>query len=216
MILAHQVRTIWVIVGKWVWDADMPGALVVEEMGLGKTFTLFAVAMLCKLVTERVVLGLPMSILWGNTLEGWAIVPHNDIPSIVGETQKWYPLQRLNSVPCHLLEIQSTQSHGHAALKSAHKPIMVVTIPGVAKTFKTVIHKTTQGIDFKLVNLVYAENASFTHEDPIISIDKPENQCNIHLVWCDSLISRGKRSSYGRLSHWSWSLGYLMSLIGPR
>jgi len=52
--LAHQVWAIWFIVRRWVWDADMPGALVADEMGLGKTFTSVAVAMLCKLVTEKV------------------------------------------------------------------------------------------------------------------------------------------------------------------
>jgi len=67
--LAHQVWAIWLIVRRWVWDADMPGALVADEMGLGKTFTSVAEAMLCKLVTEKVVMGLPLSILWGNTLE---------------------------------------------------------------------------------------------------------------------------------------------------
>jgi len=61
--LAHQVWAIWFIVRRWVWDADMPGALVADEMGLGKTFTLVAAAMLCKLLTEKVVMGLPLSIL---------------------------------------------------------------------------------------------------------------------------------------------------------
>ena len=60
--LAHQVWAIWFIVRRWVWDADMPGALVADEMGLGKTFTSVAAAMLCKLVTEKVVMGLPLSI----------------------------------------------------------------------------------------------------------------------------------------------------------
>ena len=67
--LAHQVWAIWFIVRRWVWDTDMPGALVVDEMGLGKTFTSVGAAMLCKLVTEKVVMGLPLSIVWGNTLE---------------------------------------------------------------------------------------------------------------------------------------------------
>ena len=49
--------------------ADMPGALVADEMGLEKTFTSVATAMLCKLVIEKVVMGLPLSIVWGNTLE---------------------------------------------------------------------------------------------------------------------------------------------------
>jgi hypothetical protein len=47
----------------------MPEALVVAEMGLRKTFTSVAAAMLCKLVTEKAVMGFPLSILWGNTLE---------------------------------------------------------------------------------------------------------------------------------------------------
>ena len=40
-----------------------------DEMGLGKTFTSVAVAMLCKLVTEKVVMWLPLYSLWGNTFE---------------------------------------------------------------------------------------------------------------------------------------------------
>ena len=102
---AHQVGAIWFIVRRWVWDADMPGALVADEMGLGKTFTSVAAAMLCKLVTEKVVMGLPLSILWRNTLEEWVMLAHNDFPGIVGEEREWYPLQRLNSVLHRLLEI---------------------------------------------------------------------------------------------------------------
>jgi hypothetical protein len=67
--LAHQVWAIWFIVRRWVWDSDMPGALVPDEMGLGKTFTSVAAAMICKLLTEKVVMGLPLLILWGNTLQ---------------------------------------------------------------------------------------------------------------------------------------------------
>ena len=103
--LAHQVWAIWFIVRRRVWDADMPGALVADEMGLGKTFTSVASAMLCKVVTEKVVMGLPLSILWGNTLEEWVILAHNDVPGIVSVEREWYPLQSLNSVPRRLLEI---------------------------------------------------------------------------------------------------------------
>ena len=34
MFLVHQVLAIWFIVSRWVWVADMPGALVADEMGL--------------------------------------------------------------------------------------------------------------------------------------------------------------------------------------
>jgi len=205
--LAHQVWGIWFIVRRWVWDADMPGALVADEMGLGKTFTSVAAAMLCKLVTEKVVMGLPLSILWGNTLEEWVILAHNDFPGIVGAEREWYPLQQLNSVPRGLLEIQTTPPHGDPAIISAHEPIFVVTMPGVAETFKTVIDEMTHGTDFKIVNLFHAENANLTHEDLNTSIHEPENRWNIHLVSYDTLTSRAKLSSNGRLSHCAWSFG---------
>jgi len=84
-------------------------------------------------------MGLPLSILWGNMLEEWVILADNDFPGIVGEVREWYPLQRLNSVPRRLFEIQTTLPHGHPALVLAHEPILVVRMPGVAETFKTVI-----------------------------------------------------------------------------
>jgi hypothetical protein len=72
--LAQQIWAIRFVMRRWVWDADMPGALVADEMGLGKTFTPVAVAMLCNLVTEKVAMGLPLSMLWGYTLEEWVIL----------------------------------------------------------------------------------------------------------------------------------------------
>jgi hypothetical protein len=205
--LAHQVWAIWFIVRRWGWDADMPGALVEDEMGLGKTFTSVAAAMLCKLVTEKVVMGWPLFILWGNTLEEWVILAHNNFPGIVGEERESYPLQRLNSVPSRLFGIQTTPPHWNPALISAHEPILVVTMPGVAETFKTVINEMTHGTNFKLVNSLHAESANLTHEDLNTSIEEPENRSNIHLVSYDTLTSMAKPSSKGRLSHCAWSFG---------
>jgi len=56
---------IWQIMRSWVWDADMAGAMAVDEMGLRKTFTLVPAAMICKLATEKVVLGLPLVLATG-------------------------------------------------------------------------------------------------------------------------------------------------------
>jgi hypothetical protein len=185
----------------------MPGALVADEMGLGKTFTSVAAAMLCKLLTEKVVMGLQLSILWGNTLDEWVILADNDFPGIVGKERQWYPLQRLNSVPRRMLEIEITPPHGHPALVSAHEPILVVTMPWVAEMFKTVIDEMTQGTNFKLINLFHPENANLTHKDLNTSIDEPENRWNIHLVSCNTLTSRAKPASNGRLSNCSWRFG---------
>jgi hypothetical protein len=83
--LAHQAWAIWFIVRRWVWDTDIPEALVADEMGLAKTFTSVAAAMICKLLTEKVVMELPLSVLWGNTLEEWVNLPQNDVPGIIDD-----------------------------------------------------------------------------------------------------------------------------------
>jgi hypothetical protein len=110
-------------------------------------------------------------------------------------------------VPCRLLAIQTTPPHRHPALVSAHEPILVVTMSRVAETFKTVIDEMTHGCEFKLVNLLHSENADLTHEVLNTSLDVPENRWNIHLVSYDTLTSRAKPSSNGRLSHCLWSFG---------
>jgi len=137
------------------WDADMPGALVGDEMSLGKTFASVAAAILCFLVTEKAVMGLPLSMLWGNTLEERVMLAHNDLPSIVGEDREWYVVQILNSVPRCLLEIQTTRSHRHPAWILALQPISVVTMPGMAETFKPAIDEMTHVTDFILINLLH-------------------------------------------------------------
>jgi len=143
----------------------------------------------------------------GNTLEEWVILAQNNFPGMVGEERVWYPLQRLNSVPRHLFKIQTTPPHRDPVLLLAQEPIMVVTMPGVADTFKTVINKMTHGIDSKRVNLLLAENVTLTQQDQKTSIHGLENRWNIHLVSGDGLTSRAKPSSNGRLSHCWWSFG---------
>jgi hypothetical protein len=110
----------------------------------------------------------------------------NQFPGIVGEDREWFPLQRLTYVPRHLLKILTTPLHGDPALISAKEPILVVTMPGVAETFKTVIDKMTPGTDFKVVNLLHSEIENLTHRDLNANIDEPENQSKIHLVSYDT------------------------------
>jgi hypothetical protein len=69
----------------------------------------------------------------------------------VTEEREWYRLQELKPVPHRLLEIQSKPPLRHPELISALDPIVVVTMPGVAETFKSVIDEMTHGTDFKLL-----------------------------------------------------------------
>ena len=127
-----------------------------DEMGLGfgyargtggrlnwswEDFYLRAVAMICKLLTEKVVVGLLQSILWGNTLEEWVNVAQNTYLRMIGTEGEWNPSEKLNSVPHHVLEIQTTPPLGHPALTSAVERMLVVTIPSELETFKSVIDR---------------------------------------------------------------------------
>jgi len=110
----------------------MPGALVSDETDLGSTSTSVAVSMICKLLTEKIVMGLSLFILCRTTLEGWVNQAQNNYPRIIGAERKWYLLQRLNWAARHPIQIQSTPPERHPALTAALVPVMPVTIPGVA------------------------------------------------------------------------------------
>jgi len=83
-------------------------------------------------------------------------------------------------------EFQTTPPQGHPAFKSALDLILVVTMPRVAETFKSIIKEKTYSTNFKLVKLLHAENANITHSDRNSSIDVPENRWNIHVVSYDT------------------------------
>jgi hypothetical protein len=185
---------------RWVSDADMPGAMVADEMGVGKTTALVAAAIICKLLTENIVMGLPLSILWENSLAEWVNMVQNDFPGIIGDERERYPLRRYNSVPCHLIVTHQIPPQGHPVLTSALEPIQVVTMPGVAEKYKNVIDEMKFATDFKLNNLLHVDNVNLTHADLNTSLDEPENRWNIHLVLYDTLTSRAKPSSNGQLT----------------
>jgi hypothetical protein len=71
-----------------VWDTDMLGALVADERGTGKTVTSVAAAMICKLVTDIVLIGLPLSILCGSTLKEWVNLAQSDFQGNIGHEQE--------------------------------------------------------------------------------------------------------------------------------
>jgi len=106
----HQVSAISFNMGRWVWNSDIPGVLVTEDMCLGETFTSLAVAMICKSQTEKVVLGLLQWMLGGNTFHEWVLMAQNNYPGNIGEELVWYPLKKLISETCHLLVIETTSA----------------------------------------------------------------------------------------------------------
>jgi len=93
---------IWLIFRILAWNLHMPGALVADDMGIGKTFTAVVAALRCTLQTEMVVKWLSQSIWCGNTLEEWVSMAQKDNSGIIVEEWEWYPLQRWQSVPCYL------------------------------------------------------------------------------------------------------------------
>ena len=79
-------------------------------------------------------------------------------------------------MPHRLSEIQSTPPQGHPVPTAAFEPILMVTMPGVAETFKSFINEMPYRTNFKLINLLYTENGNHTHEDLNTNIDELENR----------------------------------------
>jgi len=199
-----------------VWDADKPEALGADEMGLGKTFTSVAAAMVRKLVTKKVVMSLPLSILWGNTLEEWVMLADNNFPGIVSEEWQWYSLQRLYSFTLLLLDIQKTPPHKHPALISAHESIVVVKLRTDAETVTSVIDEMTHRINFKLVILLHYRNMYLTRDELNTSVDMPEHRSKIHLAAYDTLHPGRNHQAMAESPTVCEVLGFWMSLIDTR
>jgi hypothetical protein len=93
----------------------------------------------------------------------------------------------------------------HSALTAPFELLLVVTMPGVAVTFKSVIDEMTYGSKFKLVNLLQMDNARLTHKNLNTSIDTPANLWNNSLVSYHTSTSGAKLSTNHQLSQCSWS-----------
>jgi len=63
----------------------MPGVLVVDELGHGEAFTSVAAAMICKLLTEKVMMRLPLLIFSENTVEEWVNIAQNNYHGIISK-----------------------------------------------------------------------------------------------------------------------------------
>jgi hypothetical protein len=70
-------------------------------------------------------------------------------------------------------------------------------MPRVAETFKTVLDKITYGTNFKLLNLLAAENANHTHQNPNTCIEELVTRWHIYLVLRSTSISTTKPSNKG-------------------
>jgi hypothetical protein len=95
-------------------------------------------------------------------------------------------------VPFGLIQIKNTPPQCHPALTSAHELILVVTMPAIVETFKSVLDKMTYATDFKVINLLHVANANLILDDLNTRIDEQENLWNIFLVSYNTLTSRTK------------------------
>lgn len=186
---------------------------MVDEMGLGKMFPLMAVAMIWNL-TQKVDLGLALSLLWEHTLQERVHMAQNNCPGITNEQQKLNPLQRPNSLPQPHLGIQRTEPQGNPGLTSVLELMIVVAMPAVTERFISVINKMTYGTNLKLMNILPAECVNFSHRGLNTGIKQSRNRWNIHLAFYVTLTSRAKLSSHSQLTNCEWSFEILMSLIG--
>ena len=88
-------------------------------MGLGNTCTSWAAAMICRLLSVMIDVGLLQSVLYMNTLDEWVKMAQSDCLRIIRKEQESFSLYRPISVPHQLDEIQTTSPRIHTAIPSA-------------------------------------------------------------------------------------------------
>jgi len=59
MFVVNKVWAMWLNVWEWIVNADNPGVLAADDLGFGKRFPSVSVTIICKLMSELVVLRLP-------------------------------------------------------------------------------------------------------------------------------------------------------------
>jgi len=69
---------------------------VVNHNVLSTMFTSVAAAIICKLLTKLVVVGQPLAIMWGNTVQEWGNLTQVHNPLTISTELDWYSFQKLN------------------------------------------------------------------------------------------------------------------------
>lgn len=128
--------------------------------------------MICQSLTEKDVKGLPLSIMKGKIFYKRLNVPQKEFPWNISNKLKWFPLQKLNSVPRHVLSIKTTLPQRPHVLTSALLSILVVKITRMAEMFKPGIDKMIEGTNLKLITLLNVKHANLTHKDLLTDIHK--------------------------------------------
>jgi len=182
-------------------------------MGLGKTCTLVAAAMICKLLAGNVVVGLPLSIMWVITIDEWVNLAKNNYHATFSDIWEWYLLQRLNSVPNYILEIQTALLVRHPAPKSPHELILLVTMCRVTERFRRGMNEITYETKYNLVNWFAGENVNFNNKNLNTTIVKLEYRCHIHLILFDTSISERIFQAMANFHTVFGDIGFLIGLI---
>jgi len=192
-----------------VWDSDVPGVLVPDDMGHPKMYTWEAAAMICKLLAEKGAVGMALLLGWGSTHEERVNKPQNDYYRIVYDEWELYTLLRLISVSCCLLEMQKTPSLGNPFHVSAVEPILVFLRAGAAETCKIVPNGIPCGNNVKLRNMIGAENLIFANDILTACIHMADKTSNIDHFPSGTIPCRVKPSCSSQLSENPWSFQIL-------
>jgi len=102
--------------------------------------------MTSKLLSEKIVVQLLLSIVWGNQAQ-------NDYSRMMGAKCKWCSMPTLNSVPYYLFDIQTTPPQLYTVHPLALWSIVRVRMPGVSEMCHSVIKNVPKWDGFETIKL---------------------------------------------------------------
>jgi len=173
-------------------------------------------AIVYKLLTEKIIVELLLTMLWGNTLDEWVNIAQDSNPDNISDAWESYPMQTLITGHHYVSDNQTTPSLCHPTLTSALEAILMVTFAAVRDTFKIVIDGWTAETWYTLVDAIDAENPDYTNGYVNTCINKLGWQWSIHIASYNMIQFRAGRLSNGQLSNVSSSLGIFDNSGGYR
>ena len=213
--LSHQVWAIWFIVRRWIFDYDLPGALVADEMGLGKTFTVLAAALYAKSLTEELLTEPEsrLSVLHNRTLAEWRQEEELDFERIPDIQRTWYPCSHRFPVPRRLLQLAATsiESEEDPSHIAPWHPVLCVVLPSVRETFVRALEGITQGTSFAIRDLGKDQGPDITQVQLNFSREYPKRRWDIHVVTYNMFTERAQKNPSGSVPQltqgvWSWGI----------
>ena len=160
--LIYQIWAIWFIVRCWVFDVGLPGVLLADSMGLGKTFTVLVAALYAKVVSNEIMSNkkYKLPFLFKRTLRQWRQDVEQGFPGLSLVHRGWYPCTHVRPPLRRLFQLFDNDTPTDIA---PWYPVLFIVLPSLRETFVAMTKTITPGTSYTIHDLSTEGGAEMSH-----------------------------------------------------